>query len=295
MRVNSGRDHTASIKLESADIAGLRKAFKDIHPTVAAICMGAGAKRAMKPAETELKAAVSGKIVGVGPTGNLRRAVKAKSVRYPKTGTGAAVVGFQKAGAGAAKSAGGGKVKRGPDRAFHQFWIERGTKERVVGTTAGRAYVRTRPAARKKAAKELRKAGVSARDANALLKKSAAEIGASVGGTVKVRRQGGFIASSFNSLGPFRIKAGKVGFTTQPKYPKAFFVKRSEPVRLGAMPPFAPVQHTFNATKSQVAANLVAEMTVAVEKAKRLLETAAGRRITGAQLLAGDFGSDAPF
>lgn len=294
---SSKKDHASGIKLDSTDVSALRKAFRDIHPKVAAICMGAAAKRAMAPAESGLKAAVSGRIVGVGPTGNLRRSVKAKSVRYPKTGTGVAVVGFQKAGTGKAKSAGGGKVKRGPDRAFHQFWMEFGTKDRETKYHATRPYVRTKPRARKAAAKELRKSGVSARDANALLKKSAAEVGASVGGTVKVRRQGGFIASSFNSLGPFRIKGGKVAGTvaTQPKYPKAFFKKSDRPVQLGAVPPFAPVRQTFDSTKSQVSANLIAEMTVAVEKAKRLLETAAGRRITGAQLLAQDFGSDAPF
>ncbi|MBM4023725.1 MAG: hypothetical protein FJ284_16075, partial [Planctomycetes bacterium] len=232
----SKQQGTSSVKLESTDIAALRKAFKDIHPTVAAICMGAAAKRAMAPAESGLKAAVSGRIVGVGPTGNLRRSVKAISKRYPKTGTGTAVVGFQKAGAGKSKSAGGGKVKRGPDRAYHQFWIEFGTKERETKKKASRPYVRTKPRARKIAVKELRKAGVSARDANVLLKKSAAEVGSSVGGTVRIRRQGGYIASSYNSLGPFRIQGGKAaGVRTSPKYPKAFFTKRDQPVRLGAM------------------------------------------------------------
>jgi hypothetical protein len=287
-------NHTSAIRLDCTDIAALRKAFRDIHPRVAAICMGAAARRAMSPAESGLKAAVSGRIVGVGPTGNLRRSVKTKSVRYPKSGTGVAVVGFQKAGTGKAKSAAGGRVKRGPDRAFHQFWVEFGTKDRETKYHATRPYVRTKPRARKAAAKELRKFGVSARGAKALLKQSAAKIGASIGGTVKVRRQGGFIASSFNSLGPFQIKRGEVAgkVTTQPKYPKAFFKKSDRPVKLGAVPPFAPVKQTFNSTRSQVSANLVTEMTVAVEKARRLLESAAGRRITGAQLLAQDFGSN---
>jgi hypothetical protein len=292
----SKKDHSSGIKLASTDISALRKAFRDIHPKVAAICMGAAAKRAMAPAESGLKSAVSGRIVGVGPTGNLRRSVKAISRRYPKTGTGTAVVGFQKAGAGKSKSAAGGKVKRGPDRAFHQFWMEFGTKERETKYHATRPYVRTKPRARKTAVKELRKAGVSARDANALLKKSATEIATSVGGTVRVRRQGGFIASSFSTLGPFKFQGGKTaGVRTSPKSPKAFFKKSDRPVRLGSVPPFAPVSQTFEATKAQVSANLQTEMVSAVGKARRLLESAAGRRITGAQLLSQDFGADVPF
>jgi hypothetical protein len=45
----SKKDHSSGIKLASADISALRKAFRDIHPKVAALCMGAAAKRAMAP------------------------------------------------------------------------------------------------------------------------------------------------------------------------------------------------------------------------------------------------------
>lgn len=65
------------------------------------------------------------RITPEGPTGNLRRAVAIKSVTY-KSGTVVAVVGYRRAGKGASVSA-GGRVRTGPDRAFHQYWIEYGT------------------------------------------------------------------------------------------------------------------------------------------------------------------------
>lgn len=65
-----------------------------------------------------------------GPSGNLKRAVAIKSVTY-ESGTVVAVVGYRRAGRGGSASA-GGKVRAGPDRAFHQYWIEYGTATRKL-------------------------------------------------------------------------------------------------------------------------------------------------------------------
>lgn len=72
----------------------------------------------------------------VGPTGNLRRAADIKAIAY-KSGTVVAVVGYRRAGAASTTNS-GGSVGIGPDRAFHQYWIEQGTKARSLkkGTIA---------------------------------------------------------------------------------------------------------------------------------------------------------------
>jgi HK97 gp10 family phage protein len=116
-----------AIKFEFPDFGELREGFRQLPKGLSAITQGAAVKRAMLPAVAALKANSP-----KGPTGNLARAVKIKSVRYAESGTGAAIVGYVKAGTGKAKVAQGGKVKKGADRAFHQFWIEFGTKERRI-------------------------------------------------------------------------------------------------------------------------------------------------------------------
>jgi hypothetical protein len=118
---------TTALKFEFPDIEELRQGFRKLPKGLSAITQGAAVKRAMSPAVAALKANSP-----KGPTGNLARAVKIKSVRYAETGTGAAIVGYVKPGTGKSQSAQGGKVRKGPDRAFHQFWIEFGTKERRI-------------------------------------------------------------------------------------------------------------------------------------------------------------------
>ena len=125
------------VRFDFPDIEELRDGFRALPKKLSAVTQGAAVKRAMHPAIAALKANSP-----KGPTGNLARAVKLKTVRYPKTGTGAAIVGYVKPGSGKAKSAQGGKVRKGSDRAFHQFWIEFGTKERRIANPSKlRGYV----------------------------------------------------------------------------------------------------------------------------------------------------------
>jgi hypothetical protein len=115
----------AAIRITGPDLFELRQAFKRLPSNIAARVIGAGLRRAAKPGEAALK-----QITPKGPTGNLRRSIKTLVKRYPRDGAAVAVVGYVKAGTGKARSAGGGKVMKGPDRAFHQFWIEFGTADR---------------------------------------------------------------------------------------------------------------------------------------------------------------------
>jgi len=237
------------------------QAFKEIPKNIAAVCTGAAVKRAMEPCLGKLKS-----ITPKGPTGNLFRAAMIKSVAYRNSGTGVAVVGYRKAGNKPSKSAGGGTVKKGSDRGFHQFWLEKGTKNRVIKTPATTPYARSSRTENKR----LRKA-LGAKQARELKEQKQA-----------VRQQGGYIASSFNRLGPFKFSGsaksranGRV--TTSPKYPRAFFKKSKTPIDLHAMTAQHPVERAWNATKSQVQASIMDEMTKALENARKIVADRARR------------------
>lgn len=120
------------VKVEFPELRELQKAFRQLRPSLARKHMGAAIRRSLKPGLTALKANVS-----KGPTGNLRRAVTSKVKTYV-SGNAVGLVGFTAAGSGKAKSAGGGTVQKGKDRAFHAGFVEFGTKERIVKTSSRR-------------------------------------------------------------------------------------------------------------------------------------------------------------
>jgi hypothetical protein len=237
------------------------QAFKEIPRNIAATCMGAAVRRAMAPCLQKLKS-----LTPKGPTGNLFRAARIKSVKYPKSGTGVAVVGYEKAGQKPSKSAGGGSVKKGSDRGFHQFFLEKGTKNRKIETPAVMPYARSSRAVNK----QLRKA-LGAKQARELKDQVQA-----------VRRQGGYIASSFLKLGPFKFTQSKKNLgvgrvSTSPKYPKAFFKKSKNPIDLGPMIAQHPVERAWDATRPEVMRSLEGEMEKALENAKKILADRAAR------------------
>lgn len=244
----------AMIKVEGPDLYELRQEFKKLPKNIAARVIGAALKRAAAPAERALKS-----VTAKGPTGNLRRAVKTKVVKYPQDGAAVAVVGYVKAGTRKSRSAGGGTVKKGPDRAYHQFFVEFGTKERTINKPAATPYQRSSARENRK----LRRA-LGAKQARELKSK-----------TETVSQQGGYIASSFRGLGPFKLKGSKKGggrVQTTPGYPKAFFIKSGQPIRIPAMLPRQPVATAYRQSKSAVAANLNSEMKKALENGLKVLE-----------------------
>lgn len=252
----------ALIRITGPDLLALRDEFKKLPKNIAATVIGAGLKRAAQPAENALK-----KVTPAGPTGNLRRAIKTIVKRYPRDGAAVAVVGYVKAGTGKSKSAKGGTVKKGPDRAFHQFWLEFGTKDRVVSMPAILPYTRARRGERKR----LRRL---------IGKKMADEHLKNASNRTRVQQQGGYIASSFNRLGPFKLKTTKGGtgrVQTSPKYPKAFFRKSNDPIQIPAVGAQRPVARAFSMSKAAIASNLTAEMTKALVNGKKIVEDRARR------------------
>jgi hypothetical protein len=235
--------------------------FKKIDKRIAATCLGAGVKRAMETCLSELKA-----LTPRGPTGNLYRAAHIRTKKYTNTGTGVAVVGYRKAGKAPSRSAGGGKVRKGSDRAFHQFWIEKGTKNRTIDKPADIPYVRSNRETNRKL-----KRALGAKQAKELREKNQF-----------VKRQGGYIASSFNGLGPFKFTGSRKSrasgrVTTSPKFPKAFFRKSRTPIDLGPMYPQRPIETAWQATKSWVQADMAHEMRASLENAKKIIADRAAR------------------
>ena len=155
---------------------------------------------AIEPAYLRLR-----EITPRGPTGNLLRAAARKTKAYPRDGNAIGLIGYNRSGTAGSDSAQGGTVQTGPDRAFHQWWLEYGTKPRLVSKFANKPYERR-----------------------------------SKLGTVHiVRGQNAFIASSYKKLGPFKVIRGRDrrqdDFETDPPYQKAFFKKSSSPIRIPAM------------------------------------------------------------
>ncbi len=247
----------ATIGIElTAQMEGLRelqdalgRTLKD-NPAKAKI-LAAALEKAVLPVELRLR-----EVTPLGPTGNLRRAVDSKVVEYALDGRAVAIVGYKRAGREPSASAAGGTVRAGPDRGFHQWWLENGTRPRQVSKIADKPYNRLGHTRRMKS------------------------------GTVvdvvthEVKRQGGYIASSYNRLGEFtvlrtpRLARGQEGqrVQTDPGYPNAFFKKSKTPITIPPMPVGGssgqpPLETSFQQTRSRVAEILQRELRLSLEEA----------------------------
>jgi hypothetical protein len=207
--------------------------------------------KAIKPTVERLKVTTP-----LGPTGNLQRAIDSKIIAYANSGNGVAVVGYRRAGRETSVSAAGGSVRAGRDRAFHQYWLEQGTRERFVTTLANKPYTR-------RSHQRKMRSGVVADISEHL-----------------VKGQGGYIASSFNRLGSFSFRQtarpprGSPGHRVQtdPGYPRAFFRKSADPIRIPPMPVGGstgqpPLETAWNQTQTTVAEILSRELNIALGRA----------------------------
>lgn len=224
--------------------------------------LGAALKKAIVPTYQRLK-----QISPIGPTGNLSRAVNQKIVKYPRDGTAVGLVGFNRSAKGSAPSAAGGSVLVGKDRAFHQWFVEYGTRDRVVDTFSNTPYQRKSHSRRTKSGKVV---------------------------TVRqhtVAGQNAYIASSFGRLGPFgfvktpRAEEGQ-RVQTDPAYPRAFFKKSKTPIRIPAMPAGGtegrpPLQTAWNETRAEVASILQRELALSLEAALQKLSFSSTGSVEG--------------
>lgn len=247
-------------------------------PRQATPIMAAAIRKAIQPTTQRLRA-----ITPVGPTGNLRRAVTSKVVQYRNDGVAVGIVGYTRAGKQTFGSAAGGTVRAGKDRGFHQWWLEYGTDERkLLQSPKRRKYMRRSPTA----------AFSRTRVMNG---KTVTDIVRGKGVLHEVQEQTEtYIASSFNKLGPFKIlkSVGGGRVQTDPAYPRAFFRKSNEPIRIPAMPAggsqgIPPVQTAFRETESQMATILQQELRLSLEEAWAALRFRSSGSASGTDTLGG--------
>lgn len=265
------------LNLNTEELRDLRDRLTAFLPKPQATDVIADAiKKAIQPMTRRLR-----EITPVGPTGNLKRAVASKVVKYRKDGVAVGLVGYNRSGKQSAASAAGGEVKAGKDRAFHQWWLEYGTKERKITIAKARQYQRqspTRPFTRTR-----RRNGVSITE----------EVrGTGILHNVQERTPT-YIASSFNRLGPFRV-LGRVGgdgrMQTDPPYPRAFFKKSKSPIVIGETPAGGvagrpPLNTAFLETQEQMADILRRELSLSLSQAWNALQFRNIGTVTGTDTL----------
>jgi len=233
-----------SITVDSTDLKQkteqLRNLFGQDGRAGLAATLEAALEKAIWPAYLRLR-----EVTPVGPTGNLKRAAHYKTVAYPKSGAAVGLIGYRQSQKERG-TATAGSVRIGKERGFHQWWLEFGTKERVVTKLSDKPYPRKAHTRRMKSGKV---ANISAH---------------------QVKGQGAVIASSLAARGPFDINAD--GSKSQPY---AFFMKgkkgqgaiRLPGVRPGGVAGRPPVQTAFEQTKNQVAEILRRELSISIEAA----------------------------
>ena len=233
-----------TISLDASDLNEKQKALANLFGSDGkkglADILGDALERAVWPAYLRLR-----EVTPVGPTGNLLRAAHYKVVKYPKDGAAVGLIGFRQSSKEKG-TAGPGSVRLGKERGFHQWWLEFGTKERLVEKVSDKPFQRKAHTRRMKSGKV---ASVNAH---------------------QVKGQGAVIASSLAARGPFDIYPD--GSKSQPY---AFFMKGKkgqQAIRLPAVPPGGrggrpPVQTAFEQTKNQVAEILRRELSISIEAA----------------------------
>jgi hypothetical protein len=242
-----------SVRLDAAELRGLiEQVQKFMPPKQAAQILAAVVRKAIRPTVNTLR-----RITPVGPTENLKRAVTSKVVQYGGQGVAVGIVGYTRAGSGAAVSAAGGTVRAGKDRAFHQWWLEAGTDDRVFARYHNKPYQRTSPTKPFTRTRLGRQEVVRGR-----------------GVVHTVSGQNAYIASSFNRLGPFRMLPSSGGgrVQTDPAYPRAFFKKSSQPFTIRGVTPGGtmgkpPLRTAWEQTQGDVASTLAQLLSVSIGQA----------------------------
>jgi hypothetical protein len=253
------------MSLDTSEIVRLQKSLGKVFGDNGDLAetLGEAIEKALEPAKLRLR-----ENTPVGPTGNLKRAVNMKIVKYKNSGVAVGLLGYNRAGSGKSTSAAGGTVQAGPDRAFHQWWLEYGTNQRVVAKLSNKPYQRK---AHQRTMKSGKVASIKAH---------------------QVSGQNAYIASSYNKLGPFTMAKGTDGrVQTDPAYPKAFFRKSKTPIVIPAMNPGGsgepPVQKTWREYQGKVAERLTSELRISLERALEALTYTSTGSVTGATIQAG--------
>lgn len=247
-----------NLSLDTSEILQLQKALGKVFDNAGlAVTLESALERAIWPAYLRLQ-----EVTPVGPTGNLKRAVAYKTVAYKRDGNAVGLIGYNRSGVGESVAmAGEGSTRIGKDRAFHQWWLEYGTRQRIVTTVSNKKYKRRGHIRRMKS-------GVTTQVK-----------------THDVSGQNAIIASSFKKRGPVFNADGS-------QTPNSFFKKSKNPIVIPAMEPGGvrgrpPVQTAWNQTKGQAAEILTRELSLSLQQALEKLTYTSTGSVSGAVIQAG--------
>lgn len=248
-----GADGFFGLAIEFPNVNPVLEELAQFGSNYAAKYLGSALRKSIKPAVNALK-----KETPVGPTGNLKRAVTSKIVPYYGDGNAVAMIGYRATGKGKTAPT-GGKVQKGKDRAFHQGFLEFGTKTRTVKAGV-KGYVRDN--FRRKQHQRRTPSGtyVNVRGHSVTMH--------------GVNASQGSIASSYGTLGKFTIAGGNRGrVQTTPAYPNAFFKrsKKGEPMRVGRMIATEPIATAYRASVATVQTALEKNLIASVQSARNEL------------------------
>jgi len=243
---------TAGIRLslETTDLKELQAAIgKVFAPDQKARILKAALDKAIRPAAARLKA-----LSPVGPTGNLKRAATYKVIPYPRSGNAVALIGYTRAGREKSERSGGGTgtVRLGPDRAFHQWWLEQGTNDRGV--------------------KNPFPLSVTPYGRRGHLRRVPGRPAVEVRPHIVKKGQNKYIASSFNKLGRFKILPSPKEVQTEPGSPRAFFKAKGQPftitgIRPGGTAGVPPLKTAWEQTRTEVSEILQQELRLSLSRA----------------------------
>ena len=230
-----------------------------------AVLLGDALEKAIFPAQLRLR-----EVTPDGPTGNLKRAITSKVKVYPNDGGAVGLVGYERSGQSDSASAQGGTVRAGKDRAFHQWWLEFGTKPRQINRKSVKPYDRRGHTRRMRSGKIVD------------VQPHTVEAG-----------QNQYIASSWNRLGPFKMIStprqpdGSRAVQTDPGYPNAYFRASSTPFQIpptpvGGVSGQPPVKTAFEDSQSSMAFILTQELRISLSRAWDALTLRDSGSITGA-------------
>jgi hypothetical protein len=247
------------LSIDASELDALRKALGSIFDNEGlSATLEAALEKAIHPAYLRLR-----EVTPVGPSGNLQRAVAMKTKAYPKNGGAVGMVGYNRSGKAPAEDmAGAGSTKLGKDRAFHQWWLEFGTKSRVVSKLSNTPYRRRTHVRRMKS-------GVVATIRDHQVSGQNAVIASSF-------KKRGQVFAPDGSMTPFSFfKKGKKGQTSITIDPSPAGGVRGRP----------PVQTAWNQLKGRAAEILVRELNLSLEQALSRITLSSTGTVSGSDVI----------
>jgi hypothetical protein len=260
------------IKVSFPELSRLMREFDALRPALARKHMRAAIRRSLAPGIAALRSTTP-----KGPTGNLRRAIDSKIAKY-RSGNVVGLVGYRKAGTSKTVPT-KGSVMKGRDRAYHQKFLEFGTRDRYTKGSIASSFKRLGPFTFRSAKSNARnlKAGrrLTAQAQRLFARGARADAGDARRGIAGPGR-GGFLRSQGAAkLGAAGAKFGQTArVQTSPGYPKAFFKRaaKGQRVYLSSMPIGGstgqpPVRTAYRMALPSMRALLPDEMAKALQKA----------------------------